>query len=126
MNTFKFEISGTITTSFDQHELSSTIAQCLNAIANSDFANLPDDDIKHDPGSALNATPIVILLKSIDNADDDDLARMADPKCPHCYGRGITAGDWVPYGSTSAQLPDMVCDWCIEEDMANEFGFTWN
>lgn len=34
--------------------------------------------------------------------------------CPSCHGRGTVPGDWVPYGSTSTQLPGAYCD-CMDD-----------
>lgn len=44
--------------------------------------------------------------------DLDQVKPLVDPKCDVCRGSGSVDGDWVPYGSTSAQLPQMICE-CI-------------
>lgn len=36
--------------------------------------------------------------------------------CKWCRG-GLVPGDWVPYGSTSAQLPNTWCDCVYEKGM---------
>ena len=41
------------------------------------------------------------------------------PDCKACHGMGTVAGDSVPYGSTTARLPDDFCD-CVVEQVAED------
>lgn len=39
--------------------------------------------------------------------------------CKACHGGGMLAGDSVPYGSTTASLPDEFCD-CVLEQLPDD------
>lgn len=60
------------------------------------------------PTTPLDQVPEQALEDAVEKAAQDD---------PEAYARccsGLVPGDWVPYGSTQAQLPSTICD-CVYE-----------
>lgn len=68
---------------------------------------------------------VVDFYRLIGEGKEDILAKFADNACPYCRGEGYTmeGGDWVPYGSSGAYLPDELhpCA-CLNEQAAMDAG----